>query len=151
VLSGRGIDFHRPQRPTATLTWDRVSGWEIDERDDDIVLTLQGGGADTALLIPGWSAADLGTLLRQLSELPAGTVVRDQGHHEAVERVGPAATTGTDGVVATTRGRHRRSRGLVPWKAVVTIVLLGVLAAAVTIVLLQSAGIITWNILGPTG
>ena len=37
-----------------------------------------------------------------------------------------------------------------PWKAVVTIALLGVLATAVTIVLLQSAGIISWSILGPT-
>jgi hypothetical protein len=31
----------------------------------------------------------------------------------------------------------------------VTVVLLGVLAAAVTVVLLQSAGIISWSFLGP--
>jgi hypothetical protein len=44
----------------------------------------------------------------------------------------------------------RRRSSPVPWKAVVTLVLLGVLATAVTIVLLQSAGIISWSILGPT-
>ena len=31
-----------------------------------------------------------------------------------------------------------------------TVVLLGVLAAAVTLVLLQSAGVIDWGFLGPT-
>ena len=31
-----------------------------------------------------------------------------------------------------------------------TVVLLGVLAAAVTLVLLQSAGVINWGFLGPT-
>ena len=36
-----------------------------------------------------------------------------------------------------------------PWKAVVTVALLGVLAAAVTLVLLQSAGVISWGFLGP--
>ncbi len=35
------------------------------------------------------------------------------------------------------------------WKPVVTVVLLGVLAAAITLVLLQSAGVISWSFLGP--
>ena len=35
------------------------------------------------------------------------------------------------------------------WKALVTVVLLGVLAAAVVLVLLQSAGEISWSFLGP--
>ena len=41
--------------------------------------------------------------------------------------------------------RPRRSIG----KAFVTIVLLGVLATAVVVVLLQSAGVISWSFLGP--
>jgi hypothetical protein len=46
--------------------------------------------------------------------------------------------------------RTRRPLALeVTWKAVVTVVLLGVLAAAVTLVLLQSAGVISWGFLGP--
>lgn len=42
--------------------------------------------------------------------------------------------------------RQRRSA----WRPVVTVVLLGVLAAAVIVVLLQSAGVIDWSFLGPT-
>ncbi len=36
------------------------------------------------------------------------------------------------------------------WKAVATVLLLGLLVAAVTLVLLQSAGVISWGFLGPT-
>jgi hypothetical protein len=166
VLSTGGIDFRRPKRPSATLTWDRVTDWEIETREDDVVLTLQGSGAATPLLIPGWSAADLDALLRQFSEQPAPTPAPDQ----VPEAAGPKGDTtagsrgeGRPGVVellgtsAAAADEHtdvaryrRRSRPLPPWKAVVTIVLLGVLATAVTIVLLQSAGIISWSFLGPT-
>ena len=38
----------------------------------------------------------------------------------------------------------------VPWKPVVTVVLLGLLVFAVIVVLLQSAGLIDWGFLGPT-
>jgi hypothetical protein len=51
------------------------------------------------------------------------------------------------------RARKRRSRRplalAVTWKAVVTVALLGLLATAVTLVLLQSAGVISWSFLGP--
>ena len=73
ALSAGGIDFRRAERPGARLTWDRVSEWEIEEREGDVVLTLQGDDAVTPLLIPGWSAADLAELLRQLTEQPAQT------------------------------------------------------------------------------
>jgi hypothetical protein len=47
--------------------------------------------------------------------------------------------------------KQRRTFGsfALPWKTVVAIALLGVVAAAVTIVLLQSAGVISWSFLGP--
>jgi hypothetical protein len=47
--------------------------------------------------------------------------------------------------------RKRRQRGSlqVSWKLVVTVVLLGALATAVALVLLQSAGVIDWSFLGP--
>jgi hypothetical protein len=44
--------------------------------------------------------------------------------------------------------REARRRRLT-WRAVVTVVLLGLLATAVILVLLQSAGIIDWSFLGP--
>jgi hypothetical protein len=56
-------------------------------------------------------------------------------------------------VRSRTERRRERSRSrtrTAAWKAVVTVVLLGVVAAAVTLVLLQSAGIIDWGFLGPT-
>ena len=37
-----------------------------------------------------------------------------------------------------------------PWKPILTAVLLGLVAFAVLVVLLQSAGIIDWGFLGPT-
>lgn len=47
--------------------------------------------------------------------------------------------------------RPRRTRRQVEWgwKPIVTVALLGVLAAAITLVLLQSAGVISWSFLGP--
>lgn len=44
--------------------------------------------------------------------------------------------------------REKRQRRL-PGKTIATVVLLGILAAAVIVVLLQSAGIIDWSFLGP--
>jgi hypothetical protein len=63
---------------------------------------------------------------------------------EAVE-----ATDAEGSGPATRPARHKRRRRS-PWKPVVTLFLLGVVATAVVLVLLQSAGIITWSFLGPT-
>ncbi len=68
----------------------------------------------------------------------------------------PAADTAhATGPPAQSQSERRRRR-LVPrnvlrggWRAVVTVVLLGLLAVAVTLVLLQSAGVIKWGFLGP--
>lgn len=150
VLSTGGIDFRRTERPDARLTWDSVSQWEIEEREDDILLTLQRGDATTPLLIPDWSAADLAALLRQLTEQPAqgraaATPVRAKNPIRAKRPV-ESNTGDPPGARAPSRGARR----LASWKAVVAFVLLGVLASAVAIVLLQSAGIIHWSFLGPT-
>jgi len=47
------------------------------------------------------------------------------------------------------RSEKRAGRRRVPWRAVAAIAILGVLATAVILVLLQSAGIIDWSFLGP--
>jgi hypothetical protein len=50
----------------------------------------------------------------------------------------------------TRQGAGRNARRRQPsWRVPVTVVLLGVLATAVILVLLQSAGVIDWNVLGP--
>lgn len=56
-----------------------------------------------------------------------------------------AAPTRAQRKLETDRATRRRPR----WKVVVTVVLLGLLAAAVILVLLQSAGVIHWSFLGP--
>ena len=103
------------------LTWDRVTDWEIEEHEDDVVLTLQGSGAATPLLIPGWSAADLDALLRQSSEQPSPTPAPDQvkqaGGAKGDAGAGSRGASGP-GVVellgTSARGRDRRAHGRGP-------------------------------------
>jgi hypothetical protein len=76
---------------------------------------------------------------------PVVPVVTEEA--EAAEADG-AALPGLAARVARAARRKRRRRA--PWKPVVTVLLLGVLATAVILVLLQSAGIIAWSFLGPT-
>jgi hypothetical protein len=69
----------------------------------------------------------------------------------------PAAATAKEAPApaAPTRAERRRRvarearRRRLTWRAVVAVVLLGLLASAVILVLLQSAGIIDWSFLGP--
>ena len=67
TLSSEGIDIQRPGRPVQHLSWDRVSEWEIEERKDDVLLTLRGDAAVTPLVVPGWSVEDLMVLMRELT------------------------------------------------------------------------------------
>jgi hypothetical protein len=74
--------------------------------------------------------------------------------HEPALEHGPALQTGTKQVGEPVQPRAaRRQAARRPQrsfgKALATVVLLGVLAAAVVIVLLQSAGVINWSFLGP--
>ena len=62
----------------------------------------------------------------------------------------PSPPPGVPATATSRSERRRQRRGGVPWKAVATVVLLCVLGAAVTVVLLQSAGLISWGFLGPT-
>ena len=58
----------------------------------------------------------------------------------------PAVPTRAERRQTATRGAWRRR---FTWRTAVTVALLGVLAAAVILVLLQSAGVIDWSFLGP--
>ena len=166
ALSQDGIEIRRPGHAAQQMAWNRVSRWEIQERLGDVVLTLRGDGAVTPLLIKGWTAAELGTVLR---EVTAGTSIpRDPGgaapppapaattavaESEAETEAGAGAGAGAPGVPRPER-RKARQRSLGParsgWKVAATTTLLLVLAAAVAVVLLQSAGLINWGFLGPT-
>lgn len=132
ALSLDGIEIRRPGRPVQHMAWSRVSEWEMEERPGYVLLTLRGGGAATPLVVPGWTLDDLEVLMREVTADSRGSV--------------------PDAAPVTFRAawRRLRRRPQLSWKAVTTVVLLGALVAAVTLVLLQSAGVIDWGFLGPT-
>ena len=163
--------------PAEMVSWDRVSQWEIREHEGDVLLTLRGSGsgAATPFVVPGWTLDDLEVLMRDVTsdhvrQSPDNGRATARGVPEPVEAApAPRATTARPraGARAPVAGgddhsapvqsqpraerRHQRRRKQPAWKPVVTVVLLSALAAGVTLVLLQSAGVINWGFLGPAG
>ncbi len=163
-LSARGIEIRRPGRAPQHMSWARVTQWEIEERAGHLVLTLRGSGAVTPLVVQGWTLDDLEVVMRQATE---GSAAPAQEHPAAsaaqTETVaGPQTAAGAETAAETSRPeaegavadvghrprRHRQRSGR-GWKPFVTVALLALLATAVTVVLLQSAGLIHWGFLGP--
>jgi hypothetical protein len=179
ALSPTGIEVRRPGRPVQQLGWDRVSEWEIEERKGYLLLTLRGRGATTPLVVPGWSLDDLELLMREITADAAASTRNGAGPVVAKPSVAaaaaapppiatpapapaPAPTTPAPAADAppsraerrqrterTERPRRTRRQFQWGWKPVVTVVLLAVLATAITPVLLQSSGVINWSFLGP--
>jgi hypothetical protein len=168
-VSSEGIEIRRPGQPARHMSWSRVTEWELEEHDDDVLLTLRGHGAVTPLRITGWSAGDLEALMRTVTsdtvEAPDDadvTVAHQPGAGSPAPAPAPAAgmtsafatdSPETEGGVAppaSRQERRRRRRTRVGAKAVLAIGLLVLLAGAVALVLLQSAGVIHWGFLGPT-
>jgi hypothetical protein len=152
ALSPEGIVIRRPGRPDQHMSWDRISQWEIAEKPDCVVLTLRGSGSVTPLMVTGWTFEDLETVMRQAT---AGFVAAADDHDAAPPDGADAGEAEPAGVRPDRTGRSGEDHALArprrsPWRPVVTILLLGLLATAVTLVLLQSAGIISWGFLGPT-
>jgi hypothetical protein len=173
ALSRRGIEVRRHGLPAQLMSWDHVSRWELREHEGDVLLTLRRGGTATPLVVPGWTLDDLEVLMRDVTSDPArhspdagGATARDVP--EPVEAApAPRATTDRPRAAARAsvaagddrsapvppqpRAERRRRRKSPAWKPVVAVVLLSALAAGVTLVLLQSAGVINWGFLGPAG
>jgi len=159
ALSLDGVEIRRPRQPAQLMSWNRVSQWEIEERPGYVLLTLRGDGATTPLVVPGWTLDDLEILMREVTAGSGGPAPEARGGETmapvpapgATPAVAPSAPTLQPTPVEPRAARRRqRRRQRLSWKALTTIVLLGVLAAAVTVVLLQSAGVIDWGFLGPT-
>jgi hypothetical protein len=137
ALSSDGITIQRPGRSEQHMTWERISQWELEERPDCVLLTLRGGGSVTPLRVKGWTLEDLETVILEATAAPGGTAV-------------VAAPGDTSSPVRPRAARRQASPPVRSvWKVFVTVALLGALAAAVTLVLLQSAGVINWSFLGP--
>jgi hypothetical protein len=159
ALSLDGIEIRRPGQAVQRMSWSRVSQWEIEERRDYCLLTLRGDGATTPLVVPGWTHDDLEVIMREVTADSGGVADAAPAGYAADAPVAPQETPApaTDATPSTApvepradRRRQQRLRQRLPWKAVTTVVLLGVLVAAVALVLLQSAGVIDWGFLGPT-
>jgi hypothetical protein len=175
ALSTAGIAILRPGQSEQHMTWERIEQWEIQERPGCVVLTLRGGGSVTPLMVKGWSLENLETVMREAttgatdpsppapvtseavaseavaSEAVASEAVTSEAvEPEAVEpeAVEPEAAPSAPVPRATRRQAARPPRRST-WRVFVTVVLLGALATAVTLVLLQSAGVISWSFLGP--
>jgi hypothetical protein len=159
-LSASGIVILRPGRAPQHMAWERVSQWELEERRDHLLLTLRGDGAVTPLVVRGWSPQDLAAVMQEMTgsastsaEAADADVPPDT---EAELRTSPGQEPKPADLASEPAAAHgasllwRRLRSQPPWKAVVTVGLLVALATAVTLVLLQSAGVISWSFLGPT-
>jgi hypothetical protein len=163
ALSPDGIEIRPPGKTSRQLSWDRVPDWELQDRHGGVLLTLRGQGSVTPLLIPRWTVDELEAVLRDVMETSSSTAVPEAPVHEepAVPAIAVALATTTPAdpasVVAVDEaapesvpGAGRRLRRCIPWKPVVIVTLLALLATAATLVLLQSAGAIHLSFLGPT-
>jgi hypothetical protein len=159
ALSPEGIAIRRPGRSEQHMTWERISQWELEERPGCIVLTLRGGGSVTPLVVKGWSLEDLETAMRGATEATTGPDDRSDPSPAAVDALHPAEVSdapqpqpqpASEPVQPRSARRQaaRRPRRNIG-KTLVTVALLGALTAAVVVVLLQSAGVISWSFLGP--
>jgi hypothetical protein len=149
-LSNSGIEVRRPGQPVQHVSWDRVSAWSIEEREGYLVLTLRGPGAAALLAVPGWTRDGLEQVLRDVTSDEEATPRSGSTLADGPTSTATASTATPTATPRAERRTRRQRRMRLRWKAVVTVVLLCLLAAAVTVVLLQSAGLINWGFLGPT-
>ncbi len=135
-----------------------VPGWTLD----DLELLLRDVTADATTYEPNGPGPVVGDGRDAAPAAPAvptpapPTTAKPRQPMRAPE---PATAPATATSATPSRAERRRRTAdeqrqprqfrVPPWKAFVTVALLGVLATAVTLVLLQSAGIIDWGFLGP--
>jgi hypothetical protein len=143
ALSSDGITIQRPGRSEQHLSWERISQWELEERSDCVLLILRGGSV-TPLMVKGWTLEDLETVIREATVSPEGTA----GEADPVDN-GPPVVQPRAARRRAARRRAARRQPRSVWRVLATVALLTALATAVTVVLLQSAGVISWSFLGP--
>jgi hypothetical protein len=159
ALSHDGLEIRRPGRETRRLSWARVSEWEVQDRPAGVLLTLRGRGAVTTLVVPGWTVDELEVALRDATAPSSTETTPEQtaGDLPVPPRAAAPAASESPAPGAGPHQEKRRARRarqgghrFTPWKVVVTVALLAALVTAITLVLLESAGIIHLSILGPT-
>jgi hypothetical protein len=133
-----------------------VQGWTLEDletvmREVTGGTAVAGGDGTAAAAAP---TADATAEAGPYSTAPAGADIDTDAADGDPTATGAEPLDGTMPTEAEDEApadRLQADRGPVPrfWKPLVTIVLLGLLATAVTLVLLQSAGVISWSFLGP--
>ncbi len=129
-----------------------------DQAAEDVADDEEAEAVDAEAVDAEAIEAEAGVGTAQLAPEPHPEPPVDAPLHQTYEPVVPVVAEEAEAVEATDvaesglaarPARHKRRRRS-PWKPVVTLLLLGVVATAVVLVLLQSAGVITWSFLGPT-
>ena len=77
VLTPAGVTVERPGRAPRRLPWEQITEWELEQRRQDVRLTLRGGGAVTPFVIPRWRAEDLDAALREAAAPEAAADPKD--------------------------------------------------------------------------
>jgi hypothetical protein len=67
VVSEDGLEVRRPGEDGHHLSWNQISEWEMAHRRGGVRLLLRGGGAVTAVVVPGWSVEALDALFSEVT------------------------------------------------------------------------------------
>jgi hypothetical protein len=137
----------------------RVPGWSLDELEV-LMRTITSDGAYEAadhgpVVVDDHRNATNGNGTAAMATAAATASVEAPAVTLAPTPTRPSAAPARPRKQAAPRTERRqraareRRRVQAPWKLAVTVVLLVALGTAVTLVLLQSAGVINWSILGP--
>jgi hypothetical protein len=72
-LAADGIEIRRPDADVRHLPWGEISEWEMARRRGGVRLLLRGGGAVTAVAVPGWTVDDLDALFTDVTTPVTGS------------------------------------------------------------------------------
>ena len=77
VLTPDALVVERGGEAPRRLPWEQITEWELEQRRQDVRLTLRGGGAVTPFVIPRWRAEDLDAALREAAAPEAAADPKD--------------------------------------------------------------------------
>jgi hypothetical protein len=153
TIDGRGVVVQWGSTEPRALPWDSVVGWRVDPYDiggqPGAIVTVQTHERLFRFAAPGGDTASLGYVVDDLCR-----------HYRRLASMAPAATATPGGAVAdgapggpaapsaTMAAEPATGAQLARWQPVLVVVLVVFLAAAVALILAQSAGAIHWPILG---
>jgi hypothetical protein len=73
ALNADGLEIRHSGEDVRHVPWSQISEWEMARRRGGVRLLLRGGGAVTAVAVPGWSVDDLSALFTEMTTPVAGS------------------------------------------------------------------------------